>query len=63
MEPTQVGMPPDFPRELLTTIVFKAKGDMTELVITEYGWTPGQMYVYSLAGMHQTIDKLAESLK
>ncbi len=36
---------------------------MTELTITEYDWTVGQMYVYSLAGMQQSIDKLAESLK
>ena len=42
---------------------FIAKGEMTELVITEYGWTPGQMAVYSYACMHQSIDKLAESLK
>ena len=55
-------MPADFPEVIHTTIAFKAKGSMTELVITEHGWTPGQMYVYSLAGMHQTIDKLAESL-
>jgi len=36
---------------------------MTELTITEYDWTMGQMVVYSLAGLHQCIDKLAESLK
>ena len=60
--PAQVGMPPDFPEEIRTVIVFKAKRDMTELTITEYGWTGGQMYVYSLAGMHQSIDKLAQSL-
>jgi uncharacterized protein YndB with AHSA1/START domain len=62
IDPASVGMPPDFPKEIRTVIVFKAKGDMTELTITEYDWTPGQMYVYALAGMHQSIDKLAESL-
>jgi uncharacterized protein YndB with AHSA1/START domain len=62
IDPAQVGMPPDFPKELRTVVVFKAKGNMTELTITEYGWTGGQMYVYSLAGLHQTIDKLAVSL-
>jgi hypothetical protein len=55
-------MPPDFPKELRTVIVFKAKGEMTELTITEYDWAAGQMYVYSLAGLHQSIDKLAEAL-
>jgi uncharacterized protein YndB with AHSA1/START domain len=62
IDPQQVGMPPDFPEEILTSIVFKPKGEMTELTITEYGWTPGQMYVYSLAGLHQSIDKLAAAL-
>jgi hypothetical protein len=62
IDPAQVGMPPDFPKEIRTSIVFKAKGDMTELTITEYDWAVGQMFVYSLAGLHQSIDKLAESL-
>ena len=62
IDPAQVGMPPDFPKELRTVIVFKAKRDMTELTITQYDWTVGQMYVYALAGLHQTIDKLAASL-
>jgi uncharacterized protein YndB with AHSA1/START domain len=63
VDPTQMGMPPDFPRELRTVVAFKAKGEMTELTITEYEWTAGQMMVYSYAGMQQSIDKLAESLK
>jgi uncharacterized protein YndB with AHSA1/START domain len=63
IDPVQVGMPPDFPREIRTVIVFKAKGDMTELNITEYDWPVSQMYVYALAGLHQSMDKLAESLK
>lgn len=62
IDPAQVGMPPDFPKELRTEVVFKTKGAMTELTITEYEWTVGQMFVYSLAGLHQSIDKLAESL-
>lgn len=62
IDPAQAGMPADFPKELRTTVAFKAKGSMTELTITEYEWPVGQMYVYSLAGMHQCIDKLAESL-
>jgi uncharacterized protein YndB with AHSA1/START domain len=62
IDPVQVGMPPDFPREIRTVVIFKAKGDMTELTITEYDWPVSQMSVYSYAGMHQSIDKLAESL-
>ena len=60
IDPAQIGMPPDFPREIRTEVVFKAiRGDMTELTITEYDWPVGQMYVFSLAGLHQSIDKLA----
>jgi uncharacterized protein YndB with AHSA1/START domain len=62
IDPTLAGLPADFPKVIHMVVVFKAKGDMTELTITESGWTPGQMMVYSLAGMHQSIDKLAVSL-
>jgi uncharacterized protein YndB with AHSA1/START domain len=62
IDPAQIGMPPDFPKEIHTVILFKAKGSLTELIITESGWTPGQMAVYSYAGMHQSIDKLAAVL-
>jgi hypothetical protein len=40
----------------------KALCSLTELTITEHEWSMGQMYVYSLVGMHQSIDKLAASL-
>jgi uncharacterized protein YndB with AHSA1/START domain len=64
IDPTSVGMPPDFPAEIHTEIVFDAiRKDMTELTITERDWTMGQMAVYSFAGMQQSIDKLADSLK
>jgi uncharacterized protein YndB with AHSA1/START domain len=63
IDPATVGMPPDFPKEIPTEVVFKkAKCDMTELTITEHDWTPGQMFVYSIAGLQQSIDKLAESV-
>ncbi len=57
-------MPPDFPHEIHTEITFRAlRPDLTELTIIERDWTMGQMAVYSYAGMHQSMDKLAESLK
>jgi uncharacterized protein YndB with AHSA1/START domain len=63
IDPSQVGMPSDFPKEIPTAVMFKkARCDMTELTITEYDWPVSQMYVYSLAGLHQSIDKLAKSL-
>jgi uncharacterized protein YndB with AHSA1/START domain len=63
IEPASIGMPPDFPKEIRTTVEFRPRRDMTELVITEYGWPAGTMMVFSLAGMHQSIDKLADSLE
>ena len=60
--PDKVGMPPDFPAEVRIEVVFTAKKGMTEIMITEYDWPVSQMYVYALAGMHQSIDKLAASL-
>jgi len=63
IDPAQLGMPPDFPSVIRTTVAFKAKGNMTELTITEFDWPVSQMYVYSYAGMQQSMDKLGESLK
>ena len=64
IDPAQIGMPPDFPAEIRTVVTFKRiRGDMTELTVTEYDWPVSQMYVFSLAGMHQSIDKLIESLR
>ncbi len=63
IDPSKMGMPPDFPKEIPTVVIFKrTKCDMTELIITESNWTGGQMYVYSFAGLHQSLDKMAESL-
>ena len=64
IDPTSVGMPPDFPEEIHTEITFHAiRPDMTELTIVERDWTMGQMAIYSELGLHQTITKLADSLK
>lgn len=63
IDPAQVGVPQDFPKEIRTVIVFKrTKCDMTELTIVGHDWPVGQMYVYSFAGWHQSLDKLAKSL-
>jgi len=64
IDPIQVGMPPDFPEEIRTVVTFKrVRGDMTELTVTEHGWKPSQMMVFAIAGLHQSVDKLIESLK
>jgi uncharacterized protein YndB with AHSA1/START domain len=59
VDPIDVGMPPDFPKEVKFVIEFNAQGDRTELTITEYDWTFGQMSKYAVIGMNQSLDKLA----
>jgi uncharacterized protein YndB with AHSA1/START domain len=64
VDPSLAGLPSDFPLEVYTEVTFRSlRGDMTELSVVERGWTPGPMMVYSIAGLHQSIDKLIESLK
>jgi uncharacterized protein YndB with AHSA1/START domain len=62
LDPALVGLPADFPKEIRTSVVMKTRRDMTELTVTEYDWAFGQMYVYSQLGLHQSIDKLIQSL-
>ncbi|MFY9570015.1 MAG: SRPBCC domain-containing protein, partial [Blastocatellia bacterium] len=62
IDPAAMGMPPDFPKEIPSALAFKRVGDKTELTVTEYGWTVGQMRDMSEAGMNQCLDKLAETL-
>ncbi len=59
IDPAQIGMPADFPKRLHTTVAFRARGDMTEVTITETGWVPSQMFVFALAGTQQQTDKLS----
>jgi uncharacterized protein YndB with AHSA1/START domain len=62
IDPTTMGMPADFPKEIPSALEFKAVGNKTELTATEYGWTVGQMRDMSEAGLNQCLDKLAAVL-
>ncbi|MCQ6562806.1 SRPBCC family protein [Paenibacillus mendelii] len=62
IDPAQIGLPSDFPANVEFVIEFVAKGEQTELKITEYGWTPGEMVKYAIMGMNQSLDKLAENI-
>ena len=63
IDPVAMGMPPDFPQDQRQTVTLKAlAGGQTELTVTEYGWTPGQMMEMSRMGMEQCLDKLAALL-
>lgn len=63
IDPTSVGMPPDFPVDQRQRLEFKALPDgRTEFTVTEYGWTVGQMMEMSRMGMEQSLDKIAAIL-
>jgi uncharacterized protein YndB with AHSA1/START domain len=63
--PAQAGLPADVPAEIRSLVTFKGihNDQLTELTVVEYAWPVGQMYVYSMAGWHQTIDKLSKCVK
>jgi uncharacterized protein YndB with AHSA1/START domain len=63
--PAQAGLPADVPVEMRSLVTFKRihNDQLTELAVVEYAWPVGQMYVYSMAGWHQSIDKLSKCLK
>jgi uncharacterized protein YndB with AHSA1/START domain len=62
IDPAAMGMPPDFPKEIPSSLVFKRVGSKTELTVTEYGWTAGQMRDMSESGMSECLNKLATAL-
>jgi uncharacterized protein YndB with AHSA1/START domain len=64
VDPVAMGMPSDFPQDQRQLVTFKVLGDnKTELTVTEYDWTVGQMMEMSRMGMEQCLDKMAASLK
>ena len=63
IDPTTMGMPPDFPEEIPSLLAFKRVDGKTELTAVEYGWTLGQMREMSKLGLEECLDKLAENLR
>ncbi len=64
VDPKALGFPPDFPTDQRHEIIFKSLGaDQTELIITEYDWTVGQMMEFSEMGMNQCLDKMEKALQ
>jgi uncharacterized protein YndB with AHSA1/START domain len=64
VDPTSLGMPPEFPRDVPHVVTFEsqANGTRTELVVTERGYGPGPFYDLSKAGLEQCLDKLERGL-
>src|SRR5688572_4455799 len=59
VDPTELGMPPDFPREVLHVVELRALGDRrSELTITEHGYTSPAHFEMSKAGLAECLDKM-----
>ncbi|GAA4158168.1 SRPBCC family protein [Leifsonia shinshuensis] len=51
-------LPEGFTQNIRTVVEFADVGGLTELTITESGWSRSLMSVFAYAGMHQSLDKL-----
>jgi hypothetical protein len=62
MAPTAVGMPPDFPEDVRTVVLFKKLGEnKTEMSVTEYA-DFGQISKFAQMGMEQCFGKMVVAL-
>jgi len=60
VDPAAIGMPPGTPTDVRNLVTFTDLGDgKTELTVTEFDWTVGQMMEMSKMGMEQCLDKMA----
>lgn len=63
IDPSVIGMPPDFPQDQHQIIAFKDLGDgTTELTVTQFGWLPGNMMKMAKMGMEQSLVKIEKAL-
>ena len=59
IDPTKVGMPPDFPMDIKTIVTFRAVADgKTEMAVTEYAEF-GSISNFAQIGLEQSLDKMA----
>lgn len=60
IDPAATGMPPGVPYDVPHVITFEATSDgVTEMTVTEHGYTTEQARDLSKAGMEQCLDKMA----
>lgn len=61
--PSELGMPPDFPADVRTTVEFNDLGNSrTEMTVTEYA-DFGQMSHFAKLGLEQSLDKMGKIFK
>lgn len=60
LDPLTVGLPPDFPRDQRNLVTFNAlSSTQTEMTVTEFDWTIGQMLPLAELGLNQCLDTMA----
>jgi uncharacterized protein YndB with AHSA1/START domain len=62
VDPSALGMPPDFPRNVRHVVTFTPAPSGTELTVTEYGYSSPKFYELSKLGLEQCVDKLEAAL-
>jgi uncharacterized protein YndB with AHSA1/START domain len=63
LDPSAIGMGPEFPRDVATIVTLTPRGDKTEMKIVEDTTTTEFMHEMSLTGLEQCMDKMAASFK
>jgi uncharacterized protein YndB with AHSA1/START domain len=60
VDPSSVGVPPEYPDVQRHEVVLEALGDhRTLMTFTEYAWPVGEMVEISRAGLDECLDKMA----
>ena len=63
IDPSAIGMGPEFPRDVATVVTLTPRGDKTEMKIVEDTTTTEFMHEMSLTGLEQCMDKMAATFK
>lgn len=61
IEPTSIGMPPEFPRNVATVVTLVPQGATTLVTITEHTTTTKALLEGSLKGLEMVMDQMGES--
>jgi uncharacterized protein YndB with AHSA1/START domain len=60
--PASLGLPPGIPNGVRHVLIFESRDGVTDLTITEYGYTSEPVVEMSKMGMQQVLDKLTAVL-
>ena len=65
IDPADVGMPPEFPRDTRTIVTFAARDAQTEMTMIQYDMPGPEVQIGKFAeiGLNQTVDKMGALFK